>query len=259
MTNKKKKRKTTQRKRKSHKPDKFTRWALGIGIAGLFVIGAAVFYILRSRPNITINHSEYPIIGIDISKHNDKIDFNTLKADSLNFVFIKATEGNNYKDPMFESNYSNAKEIGLKVGAYHFFRFGKDGTVQAYNFLKSVKGKHIDLPLVIDVEEWSNDIWVSKKKAIARLDAMVKCLESNNYKVMIYTNKDGFHKYIENNFTHLPLWLCTFQYPQKITNYNWTFLQYSHWGQVDGIKGDVDLNVFNGDKLEWERWLQAIQ
>ena len=87
---------------------------------------------------------------------------------------------------------------------------------------------------------------------------MAKQLEESGYKVMIYTNKNGYKKFIQQHLSHLPLWICSFQHPQRVRGYNWTILQYSHWGEVDGIKGEVDLDVFNGDSLAWERWLQAI-
>ena len=173
-------------------------------------------------------------------------------------MFIKATEGNEYVDPTFHRNYALAKQAGLKVGAYHYFRMAKNGTVQAYNFLKSVKGKEIDLPLVIDVEEWGNDIFVDRDEAVKRLVKMVECIENNNYKVMIYTNKDGYKKFIRGNLDDKLLWLCTFKQPEKVVDYNWTILQYSHWGEVAGIDGEVDLDVFNGDRGAWQRWLQSL-
>ncbi|MGM9804264.1 MAG: glycoside hydrolase family 25 protein [Muribaculaceae bacterium] len=252
---------THKRNRKSRKRDsidRFVRWAIAIGVAALVLIGCAIYYLLRNHPNITVDREQYPVIGIDISKHNGKINFAKLAADSLSFVFIKATEGNDYVDPTFERNYMQAKEVGLKVGAYHFFRMSKDGTVQAYNFLKTVKGKEIDLPLVIDVEEWGNDLLINRDDAVNRLCTMVQCIKSHNYKVMIYTNKDGYKKYIAERLSNELLWICTFQQPQDVTKYNWTILQYSHWGEVDGINGEVDLDVFNGDRNAWLRWLQSL-
>ena len=70
---------------------------------------------------------------------------------------------------------------------------------------------------------------------------MVDELIANNYKVMFYTNKDGYNKFIKGNFDDYPLWLCAFSKPENI---EWTIWQYSHWGEVDGIKGEVDLNIF---------------
>lgn len=252
--------KTTSRKRnKSANRDRFTRWAIAIGAAVLLIVVPVLLYVvMKYRPKIVINRNEYPIVGIDISKHNGDIDFNMLVADSLSFVIAKATEGIDYKDPLFEHNYKEAKAAGLKVGAYHFFSMKRDGKQQAENFIRSVKDKQLDLPLVIDVEEWDTNFVNDPTEAISQLVIMAKQLEESGYKVMIYTNKNGYKKFIQQHLSHLPLWICSFQHPQRVRGYNWTILQYSHWGEVDGIKGEVDLDVFNGDSLAWERWLQAI-
>lgn len=258
MAKKSAKRNRNRKRSEQQKVDRFIRWVTVCGVVGLVSIGCAIFYLLRHRPTVIINRNEYPVVGIDISKHNGNVDFKQLAADSLSFVFIKATEGNEYVDPTFHRNYALAKQAGLKVGAYHYFRMAKNGTVQAYNFLKSVKDKEIDLPLVIDVEEWGNDIFVDRDEAVKRLVKMVECIENNNYKVMIYTNKDGYKKFIRGNLDDKLLWLCTFKQPEKVVDYNWTILQYSHWGEVAGIDGEVDLDVFNGDRGAWQRWLQSL-
>ncbi|MDE6309419.1 MAG: hypothetical protein K2L81_04415, partial [Muribaculaceae bacterium] len=78
-----------------------------------------------------------PVNGIDISSHNGKIDFEAVRADSIDFVIIKATEGSTFKDPAFHTNHTNALKAGLKVGAYHFFRFETNGQQQALNLIKA--------------------------------------------------------------------------------------------------------------------------
>lgn len=258
MAKKDGKRTAKKRKKKNDKVDRFIRYVIVCGVVGLIAIGFAIYYLLYHHPKVVVNRNEYPIVGIDISKHNGTVDFKQLEADSLSFVFIKATEGNDYIDPNFEQNYSLAKQTNLRVGAYHYFRMAKNGTVQAYNFLKAVKGKDIDLPLVIDVEEWGNDILVDRDETVNRLIKMIECIEANNYKVMIYTNKDGYKKFIHDSLSDKMLWICTFKQPGKVTSYNWTMLQYSHWGEVPGIDGEVDLDVYNGDKQSWLRWLQSL-
>ena len=250
---------TSRKRKKSTNSERFTRWAIAIGAVVLLIVVPALLYVvMKYRPNIVIDKNEYPIMGVDISKHNGNIDFKTLAANKLSFVIAKATEGTDYNDPLFEHNYSAAKAVGLKVGAYHFFSMKKDGRLQAENFLRSIKGKQLDLPLVIDVEEWEYDFVNDPTDAIEQLTVMSDYITQQGYKVMVYTNKNGYKKFIKERLSHLPLWICSFQHPHRVRGYNWTILQYSHWGEVDGIKGEVDLDVFNGDSLAWERWLQAI-
>jgi len=58
--------------------------------------------------------------GIDVSKWQGYINYTAVKEDGIDIVYIKSSQGNDYKDPYFELNYENAKANGLKVGFYHF-------------------------------------------------------------------------------------------------------------------------------------------
>lgn len=225
----------------------------------LMLIGGLVYVTRRiygSRPHIVVYKNEYPIGGIDVSSHNGVIDFRRVVADSITFVYIKASEGSDFRDSKFSVNCDSAANAGLKVGAYHFFRKNGNGKLQAANFIDAIAGRRLDLPLVIDVEDWGNESADNEAVVKRNLRDMVASLDSCGYRVMIYTNKDGYSSYIKDDFSHFDLWLCTFKHPRKVVGYNWKILQYSHWGVVDGINGDVDLNVFNGDSLQWKAWLE---
>ncbi len=210
------------------------------------------------RGEIVIDRNKYPIVGIDVSSHNGDIDFDKVKADGYSFVFIKATEGEDHHDSKFAVNYDKARASGLKVGAYHFFRKKTDGLNQAKNFLEMVGWRKLDLPLVVDVEDWSNDEQIKDERTQKHLDAMLDNLRSRGHKVMIYTNGDGYKKYIKNGQININLWLCTFKQPDKLRHIPHQMQQYSHWGRVKGIWGDVDLNVFNGSAQQWEEWLKTL-
>ena len=210
------------------------------------------------RGEIVIDRSKYPIVGIDVSSHNGDIDFDKVKADGYSFVFIKASEGEDHHDSKFAVNYDKARASGLKVGAYHFFRKKTDGLNQAKNFLEMVGWRKLDLPLVVDVEDWSNDEQIKDDRTQKHLDAMLDNLRSRGHKVMIYTNGDGYKKYIKNGQININLWLCTFKQPDKLRHIPHQMQQYSHWGRVKGIWGDVDLNVFNGSAQQWDEWLKTL-
>lgn len=202
---------------------------------------------------------DYPVNGIDISAHNGEIDFEAVSADSIDFVLIKATEGGTFKDPSFHDNHAKASDAGLKVGAYHFFRFETNGMMQALNLLNSVRGRHLDLPLVIDIEEWGNPNTCPTPEILGRLREMVDYLQSQGYPVMIYTNRDGYERFVENQLDRYPLWLCSFTDPplpegsQEVTVW-----QYSHRSKVNGISGDVDRNAYVGTREEYEQWLNSL-
>ncbi|MCH5236370.1 MAG: hypothetical protein J1E95_01050 [Muribaculaceae bacterium] len=202
-----------------------------------------------------VDPEKYPIKGIDISRHNGKIDFEKVKDDGIEFVFIKASEGETHIDSLFNHNFENARLAGLKVGAYHFFRFDKDGVQQAVNFLSMVGSRRTDLGLVVDVEKTGNPTDISAEEVRKNLSAMVDYMNLLGHRVMIYTNYEGYYEYISEILPGYPLWICRFR--ENPINAEWTFWQFDHHGKVNGIKGDVDLNVFCGKKEEWERFLNG--
>lgn len=200
-----------------------------------------------------VSEEKYPVRGIDISSHNGMINFEAVVADGVSFAFLKASEGETYRDTNFELYYSHASEAGLKLGAYHYFRFDVEGVPQALNFLNAVKDKDLDLGLAIDVEAHGNAKGVAQSVITERLTTMIEYLNLRGYRVILYSNRDGYYDYIEPDFKGLPLWICSFSDPPIAAE--WTFWQYDHHGRVKGISGDVDLNVYCGSRQEWVDFL----
>ena len=242
------------------RPD-YIKWLLLLGVAALVVLFGLYVgrrYILPHSVNV--DRYRYPIAGIDVSKHNGEIDFDQVSDDNYQFVFIKASEGKTYQDDAFERNYAGARDAGLKVGAYHFFRKNRSGKEQADNFLNVIKGKPMDLPLVIDLEDdWGNGVNIDRKLALERVLDMINILSDKGYPVMIYTNLDGYGKYYKDMLGDHDLWLCSFTSPDLLPEMPHCIQQFSHEGNVSGVKGDVDLNVFRGTKKEWNRYLDDVQ
>lgn len=95
--------------------------------------------------------------GIDVSKHQGKIDWHRVKNSGVDFAILRAGYGkyDNQKDERFEENYSNAKNAGIKLGAYHY-SYAKsvdDAKKEAEIFLKWISGKQFEYPVAFDVEE----------------------------------------------------------------------------------------------------------
>ncbi|MDE6377369.1 MAG: hypothetical protein K2K72_01335, partial [Duncaniella sp.] len=94
---------------------------------------------VRADRHSVSGFADYETVGIDISAHNGEIDFNKVRDEGVKFVIVKATEGGTFKDRRFIENIRKAREAGLKVGAYHFFRFDTPGYIQGLNFVNSLK------------------------------------------------------------------------------------------------------------------------
>ena len=200
-----------------------------------------------------IDPARYPLSGIDVSRHQGMMNLDATVAAGFDFIFIKASEGESYKDPNFRLNYDKATHAGLKAGAYHFFRFDIDGITQARNLMEAVGNRPLDLGVAIDVEEHGNARGVDMETIQFRLISMVEYLNLKGLRPIIYTNARGYVDFVENTLPGCVLWICGFTDPPIAAE--WTIWQYNHRGEVPGIKGPVDLNVFNGDRSQWETFL----
>lgn len=220
-------------------------------------IGLIIVYRLFFIPSgIDIDKNIYPVTGIDVSKHSGNIDFAKVKEQRINFVYLKASEGENYVDEKFEKNFAKAKLNNLPTGAYHFFRFNKSGISQASNFLNTVNNKKTELPYVLDIEEWGQLGSFKKDTIINEIGKFLRQVKKiTPKKIMIYTNESGFHKFIEGHFDEYALWICSFSNPPRI-NKTWALWQHSHKGKLEGVEGHVDVNTFNGSTDEWRKFLK---
>lgn len=100
------------------------------------------------RPNLR----EGERYGIDVSRHQGRIDWGRVARDDISFAYIKATEGATFVDSRFAENWSNAEAAGLVRGAYPFFTLCADGEAQARNFLRVVPDDPDALPPAVDLE-----------------------------------------------------------------------------------------------------------
>ena len=109
--------------------------------------------------------NNYKMNGIDVSKYQSHIYWTSVKqmkidSISIDFAFIKATEGLSDVDAMFKKNWLLSRQNNIPHGAYHYFIATKNGKQQAKSFIKNVKLQKGDLPPVLDVEQ---DFGMDKK------------------------------------------------------------------------------------------------
>lgn len=104
-------------------------------------------------------------VVVDLSHHNEMVDFNAVKKAGILGIIHKATQGDSYTDPNYHERQSKALAAGLLWGAYHFGD-GNDGEVQAKYFLDVVKPRPEDL-LVLDFEQNPNGSSMTLQQAEA--------------------------------------------------------------------------------------------
>lgn len=192
----------------------------------------------------------YSVHGIDISHYQGTIDWPLLSQNSfgdypIRFVFMKATEGGDLKDKTFENNFEQARKHGFIRGAYHFYNPKTDALKQADFFIENVRLEAGDLPPVLDVE-------ITGKKSTKELQEGVKewlfRVETHyGVKPIIYASYKFKMKFLNDSiFNTFPYWIAHYYVDSVRYTGQWDFWQHSDVGNVPGIKGAVDLNVFNG-------------
>jgi lysozyme len=201
----------------------------------------------NSCSSVTERMHEFEVHGIDVSHYQKEIDWNTVAQQDVEFAFVKATEGQTYRDSIFCYNWGEMKRVGIKRGAYHFYTPSVDPMLQAENFLEAVEIEKGDLPPVLDFEQTGKK---NRIELIADLQVWLNEVEQNyQIKPIIYTNQKLYNLYIKNNFDNYIVWIARYntKAPDMPFTQSWTFWQYGNKGRIDGIEGDVDFNVFHGD------------
>ncbi|MEK7256826.1 MAG: GH25 family lysozyme, partial [Bacteroidota bacterium] len=198
--------------------------------------------------------------GIDVSHHQHRIEWEAVAAQNIHFAFAKASEGVTLRDSFFLRNWLEMRRTGIKRGAYHFFRPSYSAGVQAQNFLLCFDIENGDLPPVLDVEVTDG---VSPEDLRTGISTWLRMVETVcQIKPILYTNQKFFNEYLAGHFENYPVWIARYhpwRKPVLETSQAWNFWQYGNRGRLDGIGGDVDFNVFNGNMDELKAFCLAKQ
>ncbi len=208
-----------------------------------------------SRPKILFSDvvakykKENTSIGIDVSKWQGEIDFEKVKNDGAEFVIMRmgvnsAIEKDIEEDVYFRANFENAKKAGLKVGVYVYTTATTNEKAKEHASwaIKTLAGEKLDFPIAFDWENWKYVKYysVSINDLYNVYDTFAKTLKEAGYDTMLYGSK----YYLENiwNTDNKTIWLAHYI---ENTNYQGKYLlwQMCDTGRIDGIKGDVDINI----------------
>lgn len=192
------------------------------------------------------------VYGIDVSHHQEHIDWQRLKREAhidgqpVSFVYIKATDGIDFIDSAYAYNYAEARTQGIACGSYHFYRPKVSSKLQAEFFLQHSSFQKGDLPPMLDVERLNDEQSIEAYKwGIIEWLSIVE--KEYGVKPVLYTY-DNLKINILNDvvFEQYPHWIAHYDVEQLEYQGPWCFWQFSEKGELPGIKGHVDLNVFNG-------------
>jgi GH25 family lysozyme M1 (1,4-beta-N-acetylmuramidase) len=192
------------------------------------------------------------VYGIDVASYQGNVNWASWWSQGKRFAYVKATEGNSYKNPYFSQQYTGSYKVGMIRGAYHFARpDGASGAAQARYFVANGGGWTRDgktLPGALDIEDnytgggrcWGNTD-AENRAWIRSFVAEYKRLTGRD--VVIYTNRAfwGDCVYTQGFKTTNPLWIAYWSKSEPSWLPGgwpyWTFWQYSGTG--------TDLNAFS--------------
>lgn len=212
--------------------------ALLLSAAALLLAGAAQL----DRPD----PAEFPLRGIDVSHHQGSIDWEEVAAAGIRFAYVKATEGRDFRDPRFETNWRAAAAAGIPRGAYHFFTFCSPGREQAEHFLRSVPPTPGALTPVADVEFVGNcKSYGSLERVRSELRVFLDAVAQRwGTPPILYVTPDSHERVAAGRFGDHPVWIrSVLDTPAADAYGGWLIWQFSETGRVPGIRSNVDLNV----------------
>lgn len=180
--------------------------------------------------------------GIDVSKHQGKIDWTKVKTD---FCIIRAGFGRSIsqKDPFFEKNYAGCKANKIPVGAYWYSYAMNESEAkkEAQTCLAVIKNKQFEYPIYFDIEE-TKQYKLGKAKCSAIARTFLDTIEKAGYYVGIYSSKGGLENFIDESVRkRYTVWVAHVNVAK--TSYAGADIwQYSWKGKHSGISGNVDCN-----------------
>ena len=199
--------------------------------------------------------------GIDVSSWQSVIHWRKVKADGVDFAILKATEGYGWIDRQYQRNHRRARAHGIRVTAYHFARPDRsqgDARREADFFIDHANLRPSDLVPALDLETTGG----LSRRELTRwtLHFMRRVYERIGVKPMVYTSPWFWQAYLGDTARiarrgFKVVWVAHWGTPrprvpaERWAGHGWTFWQWTARGRIDGIRGNVDRNWFNGTDL----------
>lgn len=192
--------------------------------------------------------------GIDVSKYQGNIEWDKVAADGVEYAIIRLGfrgygSGEIVLDDRFDSNMTGASKAGVDTGIYFFTQAitVEEAIEEAEFCIEHLQGYSVTCPVVFDVEMIvgddgrANNLTMEERTAITV--AFCEKIKEAGYTPMVYGNIKCFTKLLDmTQLTEYKKWYAFYDdyvyYPYEIDMW-----QYTESGTVDGIDGDVDINL----------------
>lgn len=187
--------------------------------------------------------------GIDVSSWQGDLDFEKLKNAGVEFAFVrvgskKGLGGEFFLDSKFDRNMAGFNEVGIPVGAY-FYSYARnedEAREEAEWVVQYLKKYKVDLPVAFDFEDWSryNKYKMSLYRLNRNAEVFIETLNKHGYEGMLYGSLNYLNKLWDTEGK--TVWVAHYT---KNADYQgkFKFWQFSAAGKIDGVPGDVDMDI----------------
>lgn len=192
-------------------------------------------------------------LGIDVSKWQKEIDWEKVKADGIDFAIIRcgyrgSASGCLVEDPYFEQNIKGATAAGIKVGVYFFTQAisAVEAVEEASMVVSLIRDYELDYPVFIDTESAGGNgraDALDKETRTEICEAFCATVRNAGYQSGVYASRNWYNKMVDvDHLERFVIWLAEYRKVPLYEGY-YHMWQYTSKGKVDGIEGNVDLNI----------------
>jgi lysozyme len=221
-------------------------WGRRIGRAGtiaiVLILVAIVGWVFAHswRPS-----SKYQFQGIDVSEDQGDIDWPSVMAGGADFVYLRATSGDNRRDARFAANWAGADAAGMRRGAMHRYSLCRLAVDQANNFNTTVPRTADALPPAVEID-FTDDCGSrpSRDIVLGELRRFLTMIEGHSDKPALLKISRRFESAYEvSGAIPRPIWAVQDFFPPDYAARPWRMWQASDLRRVDGIDGPVHWDV----------------
>lgn len=205
---------------------------------------------IKKLQNTTANSR----VGIDVSKWNGEIDWDKVKNAGVEFAIIRAgyrgsSTGSLVEDPLFTANMKGAQASGIPVGVYFFTQAVNEveAVEEASAVLTLIREYELEYPVFIDTEGAGGNGRADALDAETRTlvcEAFCRTIENAGYQAGVYGSRNWYNNrlYTDRLDSRYCIWLAEYRSVPLYQGY-YQFWQYTSKGKIDGISGNVDMNI----------------
>ena len=197
--------------------------------------------------------SKTGVLGIDVSKWQKEIDWDKVKNEGVDFAIIRcgyrgSVTGSLVEDPYFEQNIKGARAAGIKVGVYFFTQAVNEveAVEEASMVISLVRDYELQYPVFIDTEGAggngrADSLNVEERTAVC--EAFCTTVKNAGLEAGVYASRNWYNnKLTAGTLESYAIWLAEYRSVPLYQGY-YQMWQYTSKGKINGINGNVDLNV----------------